>query len=120
MSLLDSGFSKGQQQLLNLAAAILRKKDRMNGVLVLDEATSSVDRDTEGLMIRVIGEEFRDWTVIAVAHRLETIRGFERVVFIDRELVMEIGELGELLEMGREGWFGRLWGAQLKGVSAQL
>jgi ATP-binding cassette, subfamily C (CFTR/MRP), member 1 len=67
-------FSHGQRQLFCLARAILRKSK----VIILDEVTSSADTKSDELMQRVIREEFRDCTIIAVAHRLDTILDFNR------------------------------------------
>ncbi len=86
-------LSHGQRQLFCLARAILRP----GRIVVLDEATSSVDRATDALMQSVIREEFRGRTVIVIAHRLETIMDFDRVVVMDRGRIVEVGEPERLM-----------------------
>lgn len=96
-------LSQGQQQIFCLARAMLRiGKGKL---LVLDEATSSVDADTDLLMQRLIREEFKDCTVLTVAHRLDTIMDSDRVLVLDAGRVVEMGPPQELLK--QEGAF---WG----------
>ncbi|PYH80499.1 hypothetical protein BO82DRAFT_433285 [Aspergillus uvarum CBS 121591] len=77
----------------------LRARD-MGNILLLDEVSSSVDRDTERLMQKVIRVEFRAYTVIAVSHRLEMIMDFDWVVVMDRGEVVEVGNPVALKERG--------------------
>ena len=87
-------LSHGQRQLFCLARAILRKSK----VVVLDEVSANVDVHTDRVMQKVIREEFAKCTIIAVAHRLNTIVDFDRVVVLQRGEVVEVGNPKELLE----------------------
>lgn len=88
-----SSLSIGQQQLVGVARAMLKKTN----LLVLDEATSSVDSATESQIMQIVKDEFQHCTVIAVAHRLKTLKDFDRVVVLDSGRIVEIGSPGELL-----------------------
>ena len=88
-----SNFSVGQRQLLCLARAILAKSK----ILVLDEATASVDRRTDQLLQEALHHSFRDGTIIAVAHRLDTIIDYDYVLVLGRGRVLEYGSPAELL-----------------------
>lgn len=65
-----------------------------NRVLVLDEATSSVDKQTDQFMQRLIREEFKGQTIIAVAHRLNTIVDFDKIVVLEKGRLAEFGRTG--------------------------
>ncbi|TVY88460.1 ABC transporter [Lachnellula willkommii] len=96
-------LSQGQLQIFCLARAMLRTGK--GKVLVLDEATSSVDSETDLLMQRLVREEFSACTVLTVAHRLDTIMDSDRVIVLDAGKLVEMGSPGELMK--REGAF---WG----------
>lgn len=96
-------FSHGQRQLFCLARAILRRSK----VVILDEASSSVDALSDELMQRVIRTEFADCTVLAVAHRLDTIMDFDRVALLAGGELVEFDEPAALL--GRESRFRELY-----------
>ena len=103
---LDAGMSAGtlsagQRQLLSLGRAVLRRRMRARascrgGILLLDEVSSSVDRETERVMGEVIEREFGSYTVVAVSHRLDMIMDFDRVVVMDAGEVVEEGRPREL------------------------
>jgi len=89
-----SPLSQGQQQIFCLARAMLKTKGR---ILVLDEATSNVDAETDLLMQRLIREEFAGYTIVTVAHRLDTILDSDRVVVLDAGIILEVGSPMDLL-----------------------
>lgn len=100
----DLGFSQGQMQLFAVARALLRKSK----LLVVDEMTSSVDALTEEKMVAVIMEEFAESTVLAVAHRLQTIKDFDKVVVMDKGRIVEVGRPEELIAK-EGGYFRSMW-----------
>lgn len=87
-------LSQGQRQLLCLARAIVSRPK----VMVLDEATSAVDMNTDALIQRSIREEFNDSTLIVIAHRLSTIADFDRILVLSDGAVAEYGTPRELWE----------------------
>ncbi|KAL3427034.1 hypothetical protein PVAG01_00542 [Phlyctema vagabunda] len=89
----EATLSHGQRQLFCLARSILRRSK----IVVLDEATSSVDQETETLMQRIIQDEFRGCTTICVAHRLDAILDFDRVVVLDAGALVECDAPAALL-----------------------
>lgn len=85
-------LSQGQRQLLCIARAIVSRPK----VMVLDEATSAVDMETDALIQRSIREEFTDSTLIVIAHRLSTIADFDRILVLSEGVVGEFGTPREL------------------------
>ncbi|CZT10789.1 uncharacterized protein RCO7_05681 [Rhynchosporium graminicola] len=90
-------LSAGQRQLFCLARAMLRKSK----VLLMDESTSSLDQETEKLVNKLITNEFKDWTVVAVTHRPESVAalgsGFDMVVVLEDGRAVEVDTPGRLL-----------------------
>ena len=99
-------FSAGERQLLAFARAIYRDAP----LLVLDEATASVDSDTEARLQRALEEVMRDRTALVIAHRLSTIRAADRIVVFHKGRVVEAGTHDELLAKG--GVYARLYRMQ--------
>lgn len=89
-------FSLGQRQLMAMARALLRK----SRILVLDEATSSVDYETDSLIQQAIRREFVGTTILCIAHRLKTIIEFDKVCVMDQGAVAEFGSPAELYDKG--------------------
>lgn len=79
--------------------------------MLLDEATSNIDRETDEMMQRIIREVFRGYTILIVAHRLDSIVDSERIVVLERGGVVKGGSCGGGELVGREGAFAGLCGA---------
>lgn len=103
-------LSAGQKQLLSLGRAILRRRmKRGGGILLLDEVGSSVDGETDRMIGEVIQREFKEYTVVMIAHRLGMVRDyFDRVVVLDQGRVVEEGRPRELIN-AEGSRFGELW-----------
>ena len=87
-------LSIGQRQLVCLARALLRKTK----ILILDEATAAVDLETDDLIQATIRKQFKDCTVLTIAHRLNTIIDYDRIMVLDKGVIAEFKTLNELLE----------------------
>jgi ATP-binding cassette subfamily B protein len=99
-------LSGGQRQRLSIGRAILRNPP----ILVLDEATSAVDNETEAAIQRSLEVVSKDRTVIVIAHRLSTIRHADRIHVLERGCFTEAGTHEELTAAG--GLYAALWRVQ--------
>jgi ATP-binding cassette subfamily B protein len=99
-------LSGGQRQRLGIARAFLK----MAPILLLDEATSALDSESERTIQLALQNLMKGKTVLAVAHRLSTLSNFDRVVLIDRGVIVEDGPPEVLREAG--GLYARLWHLQ--------
>ncbi|GAM21060.1 hypothetical protein SAMD00019534_042350, partial [Acytostelium subglobosum LB1] len=102
------GFSVGQKQLLCLVRALLNKSP----VILMDEATASLDYATDALIKRVIETNFKDRTVLTIAHRLDTIIDSDLIVVVDRGQVVEYDSPNNLLNLQPDSRFKQLVNAQ--------
>jgi ATP-binding cassette subfamily B protein len=101
-----SNFSAGQRQLLALARVLVYQP----AILVMDEATSSIDSETEALIQDALEKVMRDRTCLLIAHRLSTIRNADRIIVLHHGEVREVGSHAELMERG--GIYYRLYQLQ--------
>ncbi|KAK6173040.1 hypothetical protein SNE40_016576 [Patella caerulea] len=95
-------LSIGQRQLLCLARSLLRKTK----VLILDEATAAVDLETDDLIQKTIRSEFKDCTVLSIAHRLNTIMDYDRVMVLDDGEIVEFDSPTNLLQDKLSAFYG--------------
>jgi ATP-binding cassette subfamily B protein len=107
-----SNLSQGQRQLLNIARAILADP----AILILDEATSSVDTRTEVHIQQALLSLMKGRTSFVIAHRLSTIQGADKIVVINNGEIVEQGTHEELLSM--KGFYYNLYNAQFERQSA--
>ncbi len=102
-------LSGGQRQRVAIARVLLKDAP----ILVLDEATSALDSEVEGAIQESFARLMAGKTVIAIAHRLSTIAAMDRLVVLDRGVIVETGSHAELLRRG--GLYAALWSRQSGG-----
>ena len=99
-------LSGGQRQRLAIARAVLKNAP----LLILDEATSAVDNETEAALQRSINKISKDRTAVIIAHRLSTIRNADRILVLDQGTIVEDGPHEDLLQKGEI--YARMWAVQ--------
>ena len=105
-------LSGGQRQRLAIARAFLKNPP----ILILDEATSDLDAESEFMVQQALAALMRGRTVLVIAHRLATVRNADRIVVVHEGRIVEIGRHEELL--AREGLYRRLYALQMEGVAS--
>jgi len=108
------GLSGGERQRISIARALLIDPR----ILILDEATASVDTETEKEIQKALDNLVHGRTTIAIAHRLSTLHKASRLVVLDQGQIIEVGNHDEL--MAREGAYYRLYQAQARNVDTDL
>jgi ATP-binding cassette subfamily B protein len=106
-----SNLSQGEKQLITIARAILANPQ----ILILDEATSSVDTRTELQIQKTFAELMKDRTSFVIAHRLSTIRDAELILVMDHGKIVETGRHEDLLK--KNGFYAELYKAQFAGLA---
>ena len=99
-------LSGGQRQRVAIARAVLKDA----ALLILDEATSAVDNETEAALQRSIQRIAKDRTTVVIAHRLSTIRHAHRIIVLENGAVVEDGTHDSLIE--KDGVYAKLWAVQ--------
>jgi ATP-binding cassette subfamily B protein len=105
-------LSVGQRQLISFVRAMVYNPD----IIILDEATSSVDSETEQMIQDAISKMMKGRTAIIIAHRLATIQNADRIIVLDKGEIKEIGKHEELLALG--GYYARLHKMQYREIAA--
>jgi ATP-binding cassette, subfamily B, multidrug efflux pump len=105
-----SALSSGQRQLLSVARALARDP----GILILDEATSSVDTESERRFQEALEMLLKDRTALVIAHRLSTIRKVDRILVLHHGRVIEAGPHDELIR--KDGVYAKLYRLQFEGL----
>jgi ATP-binding cassette subfamily B protein len=104
-------LSGGQRQRLAIARAFLKDPP----ILILDEATSDLDAESEFMVQQALSDLMHGRTVLVIAHRLATVRNADRIVVVHEGRIAEIGRHDQLV--ARDGVYRRLYARQMEGVA---
>ena len=104
-------LSQGQKQLISFARTLLADP----AILVLDEATSSIDVQTERALQQGLNAMLKGRTSFIIAHRLSTIKNCDKIMYIDQGGIMECGTHDELI--AKKGYYYKLYTAQMKDIA---
>ncbi|MNI46832.1 Iron import ATP-binding/permease protein IrtA [compost metagenome] len=99
-------MSGGEKQRISIARALLKNAS----IVLLDEATASLDPENEAAVQQAINELVSDKTVILIAHRLKTIQNADKIIVLDHGQLVEEGTHSELV--ANQGLYARLWSLQ--------
>jgi ATP-binding cassette subfamily B protein len=105
-------LSGGQRQRVGIARAFLKNAP----IIIFDEATSALDTDSEIRILDALVRLMAERTVISVAHRLSTLKNFDRIIVLDGGEIVEDGSIVELRR--RRGVFESMWRAQVDGLAS--
>jgi ATP-binding cassette subfamily B protein len=109
-----TNLSYGQRQLVCLARALMADPK----ILILDEATSSVDPYTESLIQKALKEEMINRTILIVTHRVSTVRDADRIIVLDHGTIQDVGSHDDLIE--RNDLYKKLCAMQLVSIAERL
>lgn len=87
-------FSAGEKQLINISRTLLNPRR----IVLIDEATASIDFESDAMLQRVMKEQLRASTILTIAHRIETILSSDRVMVLDRGSILELDSPQRLLQ----------------------
>jgi len=106
------GLSGGQRQRISIARALIKNPR----ILILDEATSSLDAASEGVVQEALDRLMKGRSTLVIAHRLSTVKNADRLLYLDQGRILETGSFGRLVESG--GHFSQLYKTQFRSQEA--
>jgi len=98
-----SNLSEGEKKTIAFCRSLVSKKK----LVILDEATAAMDKETEKKILKRVMMEFKDSTMLVIAHRLETVRDCDKIMVLDKGKIAEFGTPEELMKI-ENGMFRKL------------